>query len=292
MRTTARITRFAALAIASTALPAASHAQEALNTESATQPGPGTFYLKPQFRLWRFGAAPAGTSNPPVQGITRTELSATLQYGLAKDWSMSVKVPQIIETRTFPAGPTGGQETSFALGQIEALFKYRIYRSDTGSLDTFRAVLYGGAMLPSGDSNIAPQSVDPFLGISAMIIRGRWGLTQSIRYTLATGDGAWDWLSAAADTKADVLRYDTALMFRLQPSTFTAENSGSAWYASLELNGAYETSGNNQLLLAPGLLYEATRFAAECSVGLPIAQRVNDQPKIQLQISAGLRFVF
>jgi hypothetical protein len=264
----------------------AARAQEAINTESATQPGVGTLYVKPQFRLWRYGVSRDPAS--PFQGVTRAESSVTLQYGLAKDWSLSLKVPAVVQEQTLPAS----RNLTASIGQIEALFKLRVYRSDTSALDTVRVVVYGGAMLPSGDDTVAPQSVDPFIGASVMLIRGRWGITQSLRYTVNTGADSWKWIALGVRSAADYLRYDTALMFRVFPSEFTAENSASAWYASLELNGQYETSGDNEILIAPGLLYEAKRFAAECSVGFPIVKDVRDRPATQLQVSVGLRFVF
>ena len=118
-------------------------AQEAINTESATQPGVGTLYLKPQFRLWRYGVSRDPASS--VQGVTRAESSVILQYGLAKDWSLSLKVPAVVQEQTFPAS----RNLAASIGQIEALFKFRVYRSDTAALDTVRAVVYGGAMLPN-----------------------------------------------------------------------------------------------------------------------------------------------
>lgn len=261
-------------------------AQEAINTESATQPGVGTLYVKPQFRLWRYGVSRNPAS--PVQGATRAETSVTLQYGLAKDWSLSVKVPAVVQEQSFPAT----RNLAASLGQIEALFKLRVYRSDTSALDTVRAVVYAGAMLPGGDDTVSPQSIDPVIGASAMVIRGRWGLTQSLRYTVTTGADSWKWIAPGVRSAADSLRYDSALMYRVAPASFTAENSASAWYASLELNGQYETSGDNEILLAPGLLYEAQRFAAEFSIGFPILRDVRDRPATQLQVSVGLRFVF
>lgn len=270
-------------------------AQEALNTESATQPAPGTVYVKPQFRFWRFGVGANPTpSTPPntpgvgTQGVSRAEPSVTAQMGLVKDLSFSLKVPMVIEERTFPAQ----RDLSFALGRLDAQLKYRIYRSDTSSLDTIRAVIYAGALMPGGDDNVTPQTVDPYAGVSAMIIRGRFGLTQSIRYTITTSGGSWEYKNLGGDGPADALKYDTAVMYRLSPSEFTAENSGNAWYASLEVNGLYETNGDNEILLSPGLLYEAQRFAAEFSIGLPVVQDVRHRPPLEFQFSAGLRFVF
>lgn len=270
-------------------------AQEALNTESATQPAPNTVYVKPQFRYWRFGVGanptPSTSPNAPgvgTQGVSRAEPSMAVQMGLVKDVSFSLKVPMIIEDRTFPAD----RDLSFALGRVDAQFKLRVYRSDTSSLDTIRAVIYAGALMPSGDDNVAPQTVDPYAGFSAMIIRDRIGITQSIRYTITTSGGSWEYKNLGGDGPADALKYDTALMYRLAPSAFTAENSGEAWYASLEVNGLYETNGDNEILLSPGLLYEAQRFAAEFSVGLPVVQDVRHRPPLEFQFSAGLRFVF
>jgi len=280
------------IALAALVLSLPCLAQEALNTESATQPAPNTVYVKPQFRFWRFGVGPVPSSpsapGAGTQGVSRAEPSMTVQMGLVKDLSFSLKVPMIIEERTFPVD----RELSFALGRVDAQFKLRVFRSDTSSLDTVRAVVYAGALMPSGDDNVAPQTVDPYAGFSAMIIRGRLGVTQSIRYTITTSGGGWEYKNLGGDGPADALKYDTALMYRLSPSEFTAQNSGEAWYVSLEVNGLYETNGDNEILLSPGLLYEAQRFAAEFSVGLPVVQDVRHRSPLEFQFSAGLRFVF
>lgn len=281
----------ALVALTALAAPLAA-AQEAINTESATQPGPGTLYVKPQFRLWRYAPAPADSAAASSQGLTKTEISTTLQYGLVRDWSLSLKVPMLIEDAATQTADGRQRRTAVALGRIEPMAKWRFFREDSGPLDTFRAVLYAGALLPSGDDSLAPQSVDPFIGISAMLLRGRFGITQSFRYTLTTSGDEWNARNLGGDGPADSLRFDTAAMWRLAPSQFSPDNQSDALYASLELNGLYETNGDTEVLLAPGLLYEATRFAAEFSVGIPIARDVSNRPRLQYQISAGLRFLF
>ena len=60
----------------------------------------------------------------------------------------------------------------------------------------------------------------------------------------------------------------------------------------LELNGLYETNGDNQIFLSPGVLYEATTWALEASVQLPIFQDLADRPETDVVVVVGVRLLF
>jgi hypothetical protein len=62
-------------------------AQEAMFTEAATMPSPGTYVLRQSFHYEKFGTAPDG-------GVTSTEKyesMTSLQYGLARSLSLMVR---------------------------------------------------------------------------------------------------------------------------------------------------------------------------------------------------------
>ncbi|MFG0292229.1 MAG: hypothetical protein ACF8MJ_03640, partial [Phycisphaerales bacterium JB050] len=90
---------------------------------------------------------------------------------------------------------------------------------------------------------------------------------------------------------ADLLRFDTAYLYRLSPEEYGADFVAST-YAVVELNGTYETNGDTELFISPGLLYEASRFALELSVSMPVFQNVDHRPEPEYSVGVGVRFLF
>lgn len=93
------------------------------------------------------------------------------------------------------------------------------------------------------------------------------------------------------DTTDDVLNLDASYLFRLAPATYGEEFAASL-YAVLELNTVYETNGDAEAFLSPGLLYEAPRFAIEAAVQLPVAQDLAHRPEREYVVTLGLRLLF
>ena len=54
----------------------------------------------------------------------------------------------------------------------------------------------------------------------------------------------------------------------------------------------YETNGDHEILLAPGVMYEARSFAVELSVQLPLLQEIDHRPKTDFTVTLGLRMLF
>ena len=54
----------------------------------------------------------------------------------------------------------------------------------------------------------------------------------------------------------------------------------------------YETNGDHEILLAPGVMYEARSFAVELSVQLPALQEIDHRPKTDFTVTLGLRMLF
>jgi hypothetical protein len=261
-------------------------AQEPINADSATQPSPGHFIIKEQFR---FISLDYDHGPREGQGQTRDySLLNTINYGLTKDWSLSLRTPVIARRRSFDLGDRVDREQG--VGDVTMLAKWRFYRADHGPLDTTRIAALGGAEIRTGDGPFTNDAYNPVLGLAATHIAGRHGLNGSLQYTFTTN--GVDEPTYAGMSTADVLRYNGAYLYRLHPAAFDENTSGGAWYALLELNGTYETNGDNEVLLSPGVMYEATTWTLELSLQLPAWRDVSNRPETEYALVVGLRFAF
>ncbi len=254
-------------------------AQEAPNMDAATHPSGGTTYLREQFRFHRYGSGP-GTD---ADRTDRLEAITTLSYGLRHDLAVILAAPL---ERTSSDAPPGGE--SSGLSDPELMLKLRVHKRDTAAVDTLRVSLLAGAELPLGRSELSSDSVDPFAGAVATIIRGRHGFNVGARYTINT-DGAA--LNLGGEGGADAIRLDASHLFRLSPADWS-ESSDAAIYSVVELNTTWETSGDVEPVLSPGLLYEAKRWALELSVRLPVLGNVDERPELDWGLVAGIRVRF
>ncbi len=251
--------------------------QEASGTPSATLPSPGAIVTRFQFRAYDFRPGP---TDPPRQGwLLEERFMAAI--GLAPELAVEAELP-LFQSPGSVGEPVG-------LGDLDLSFKWRVWRSDPGPVDTLRLALLGGAQLPTGTAGYGSSSVDPFLGAAFTGIIDRHGLGAAVRYTFTTGS-AFDPIFAG-DTTADLLQLDGAYLYRLHPAEYGASREA-AWYGSVELNTTYETDGQWEMLVTPGVLIEAPRWALELGVQLPLVQRVDERPELRVAIVAGVRFLF
>ncbi len=277
----------AIIACAVSTLPASlACAQEALNMDAATQPSPGVIYLYERARYTRYGSAPESSDTPRPDRTNLLEIDTTIMAGLATNLALIATIP--VERREDRAG---GQaiDTNLGIADPELLLKYRLYKSDSGSLDTLRIAALFGAEIPSGDGNFTSGSVDPIVGVAATMIRGRHGFNAAARFKLNTG-GDRDH-NLGGDGPDDALRLDASYLFRLAPASWSAQ-SDTALYAAFELNTLYETGGDTETLLSPGLLLEGRKWAGEIGARIPVYEDVRDRPEVEWGFVAGVRFFF
>ncbi len=262
----------------------ASRAQQPINaSNAATVPSPGTFLLEEQFR---FESLKLEHGPEQRQGRIRDYgLFNNLNWGLVRDVSLSLRVPVRLRDRDAREG--GG--TDLGVGDVTILGKWRFWKHDTSALDTQRLALTGGVDIPSGDDPFTSNSFNPIVGLAYTRIAGRNGINAALQYTFTTNGS--DEPILPGESRADLLRYDAAYLYRLAPAAYTVETAG-AWYAVLELNGYYETNGDNELRLSPGVMYEAWRWALELSVQVPVWRDIAHRAATELILVCGLRFVF
>jgi hypothetical protein len=257
-----------------------SHAQEMLSMPAATAPSPGVLIPRVQARAYFY-----------EDGQSLLEQDIRLEYGLARDVSISVDLP-LYQGFFDPPRPSDGE---FGLGDLEAIVELRVLREDLDTISTLRAAVYAGAEVPTGTGGFGGDSFDPCVGGVMTGIFGRHGVDLSGRWTFVTGDGPFLPIFAT-DADDDFANVDLGYAYRLYPSEYGEERVG-AWYATVELNTVWTTGGEHEVLLSPGLLLEAPTYAVELGLQLPISSETSDstadaRPELRLGIVAGLRLIF
>ncbi len=257
-------------------------AQQPTNSPSATMPAPGLLSLRVMVRYNRFGDDPTGAGRR-VDAF-RQMLHGT--YGIVPGLVAFGETALEQEKIDAPGSDDGTQS---GLADTVLGVRYRFLRHDTGPIDTLRMAVQAAARLPTGANAFSTDTVTPSIGINLTMIRGRHGLNATAKYVLTTGSTPQQLYPG--DGRADLVRVSATHLYRLAPASY-AESSGDAWFTQLELIGSAETNGDVSLEIAPGVLYEARRWAGEASVLLPIAEDLEHRPRRELGIALGIRLLF
>jgi hypothetical protein len=250
--------------------------QEANLSEAATQPARGRVTWREQFVYNRY--------ETDAGDVDRFTLNTRLTLGLTGSLSAVADVPLVSERERF-----GGGENTSGLGDVRLGLKWRFWQHDTGAIETNRLALTGGLRLPTGAEGLSSEGFDPFVGLVFTKVQGRHGVNAAVRYQYAA-DGVSDPIEAGKGT-ADWLAVETSYLYRLSPSAYTAETEGSL-YGVIESFVDYETNGDAAWRLAPGLLWEARRWAAEGSLILPAASDVDHRGEQEFGFALGVRVLF
>lgn len=258
-------------------------AQEATHTPAATQPAEGNWYLRQKVQYLRLGRDPS----PADRDIDKIVATTLLSYGVSRDVSLTLDVP--VEFDSSKSKSTGELDRSFGVNDIGITAKWRPLQWDLGPVDSVRVAFLAGVEVPTYDGSFSSRGFDPSVGAVATAIIGRHGLNQALRYKFTTNGQPFP--TRAGDGEADALFYDTSYLFRLAPEEYAADTEAST-YLTLELNGVYETNGDNEVILGPGILYEARTFALEATAGWPVVRDVNERPTSDFVFSLGFRVLF
>jgi hypothetical protein len=261
--------------------PGVALAQEATNTPAATQPSQGKWYVREKLQYMRLGDDPS----PHDREIDEVIATTALTYGISRDISATITLPVVA---SWEEGHMG-DEDRFGTNDLSLSAKWRPFQRDLSPVDSVRIAVFGGVELPTGTGDLSSHSIDPYAGAVLTAILGRHGFNQSLQYKLNTGGDEFN--TRPGDGPDDAVRYDTAYLFRLAPEQYAADTKA-ATYLTVELNGLYETGGDNEVLVGPGILYEARTFALEASIGLPVIQRVDERPETEFIFTVGFRFLF
>jgi hypothetical protein len=257
--------------------------QSFLNT-SAAQPSTGTFLFRQTVEYQKFGHDPSGLDRDIEQFRFNTQLS----FGLTKDLTIIGQVPLYHRSVDSPA--EGVSNDDFDLGDANITLKLRLWQHDTGPVDTMRLSLLAGLDLPIGQEPFGNGGWDPMIGAVFTAIRDRHGVNLAARYQFNTHQRS----EAPIDVDGgieDTLFVDAAYLFRLAPQQWAADIHG-AWYAMAELSTTYETNGDVEVRLAPGIMYEARNWVIEAMVQVPVYDDLDHRPETDFVLGFGFRVLF
>ncbi len=248
---------------------ATARAQEGINSDAALQPATGTTIVRQQFRFTSLSDPTDAGREASVYGA-----STTIVHGVYDRWTLIFNVP--LRYRDFE-GPAGDRD-DLGVGDLKLMAKGRLYRDDFGTNSTLRFAGLGGVEIPTYDEPFSGESWNPIVGAVGTLAADRHGLSADAIWTFDTDSDS-----------DDRLRYDLAYTYRLLPESF-GDGVPNTLYGVLELNGLYETGGDHELMLSPGVQFVMPTWTIEATVQLPILQEVED--RLERDVSVGLVFRF
>lgn len=248
--------------------------QAPINSNIALQPSKGGVIVREQFRF-----SSADFSTPMGELEIETAVSVTtLVYGLSDRWTLIAQTPFVL-SRRIENQATGTTDTDSGFGDTRLLSKFRVYRDDFGVNSTARFDLIGGVELPTGGDGFGSESLDVLVGGVYSYIKDRHGVSVDSVWKFNTGGDA------------DVLKYDAAYSYRLFPARYTNDEP-TAWFGGIELNGLYETNGDAELFVSPGISYVTERWILEATVQVPAWQSLDQRAERDFVVGIGIRFQF
>lgn len=276
--------RLAVAAVAALSLTGGAFAQESTNVAAATQPAVGNWYLKQRLQFIQLREDPSSRRLEIDELVSTT----TLSVGLTRNLALSFEVPTVL-TSTSPGGSDVGRSVDVGLQDPRAELKWRPLQWDLNPIDSVRVAFTAGLEVPSGDGDYSSHSFDPFAGVIFTTILGRHGFNAALQYKFNQGGDGFT--TRPGDGPDDAFRYDASYLFRLVPAAYEADTPA-ATYLTFEMNGLYETNGDNEIHIGPGLLYEAREFAIEATLHVPVTQDVRHRVQQDLIIGFGFRVLF
>lgn len=265
------------------ATPRRASAQAPIVSPAATQPAKGRLSVREQFMLLRAGGDPGDDD----RSARTTSFTTMLDYGLTGTQSLSLRLPTIF--RRINGDARHGRFHEDGVGDLTAIWKHRVWQHDTGPIETRRLSVFAGAEFPTGNEDLTSGSVDPIIGVVYTQVQGRHGFNADLSWKFTTGSA--DSVAGVGESLADLLRVNTSYLYRLAPSEYGAGTQAS-WYGVVELNGSYETNGDVEVVLSPGLLYEARTWAGEIGVQIPLFRDVDHRLEHEWAFIVGVRFLF
>ncbi|MBX2851108.1 MAG: hypothetical protein KTR15_05110 [Phycisphaeraceae bacterium] len=257
-------------------------AQEVLYTPSATSPGTGIFALRQNVSFESFDGMRA---DGPFE-LDQLTYETAIAYGVTADLTLMGHLPLVFRDFSEPAT---SNSKSFGMYDLPVMLKYRFFQKDLSNIDTVRMSLLGGVELPSYSDQFSSESFDPFIGWAMTMIKGRHGIGAHAKYKWNTGGDPYEIDFGAG--QSDAIRLDGSYLYRIDPVEYTIDTTKST-YVMIELNQRYETNGDYETLLSPGILIEAQTWAAELAIRLPINQHVDHRAQLDWAVTFGLRFTF
>jgi len=270
------------LALTAPAVTCAALAQEASFTPAATMPSPGAWVVHTMFS----GGTFESTGPQGVDGYLMS-YNTMVQYGLVPGLAIEGSLP--VYNGSLGSTDPAKRILGTGLGNLEVDVKLRLLRVDFNTIDTLRIAATAGVQAPTATGDYRGTAVNPYLGGALTWIAGRHGVGASARWMFTTGS-TFD-PNFGDFTSADMMHAAASYMYRLAPAEYGSEHK-EAWYASVETTAVYETNGDAQVMLGPGILMEGTRFALEMAIQFSLWQESTNRGDSLFTAMVGLRFLF
>ena len=256
------------LCVGAFATAASSHAQAPINSNVALQPSTGGVIIRQQLRYFEAGEVKAFV------------VPTTIVYGLRADLTLLLTTPLVFREVQVPT--TGETRRDNGVADLTFLTKFRVFRDDFGPTDTRRFSLLGGLEIRSGDSGFTSDSYDPIFGGVFTHAEGRHAFNADLLWKFNTAGGA---------AGADQMKYDVAYLYRLVPDQYISSKL-TALFGVLELNGQYETNGDNELFVSPGISLVTKHWTVEATVQLPVWQDLDHRLAKDFVVGLSFRIRF
>lgn len=198
-----------------------------------------------------------------------SSLHYEILYGLTKDLSITLEIPQILRS-------SADNQTNSGLGDILLRGKYQLYRRDTlGAQDKLSAIL--GIKLPTGDDDapgrLGTGTTDFLFGLSAGHESRTWYHFATLRYLLRGRHSGFE--------PGDKLLYDVSIGYRPWQREYLEWDL----VGLLELSGEYEfsdelkdvtdrNSGGNTIWFGPSILYSYRNIMIKGGIQMPVYQNL------------------
>jgi len=249
-----------------TIITAPAVAQSPLNANIALQPPKGVLIVEEKIRF--------DTGRTPAGHAERFVAASTLVFGVTQ------RITGILSAPVVALDKPGDNESGF--GDIRLAAKFRLYRNDFGPTNTSRINLVLGTDLPSGDDPFTTDSVNPLIGGVYTLVIDRHAMHADAIWKFGTGGG-----QAASDT----LIYDASYVYRLAPEEY-GKGVLTSLFGVLELNGRYDTNGDHELVLAPGLQWSARSAIIGVNVLIPLHRKIDERFERNVGVGLTVRFRF
>lgn len=234
-------------------------AQEPTFMEAATHPGKNQFYARILLGQWQESIA-------GEQRQTYRDLLFKASYGLHARLALLLDVEGLTVA--------GNEPRTSGIAQASLRLKYRYLQYDLGPVNTVRASLTAGIVIPGREELHDEDQAYPRFGTAVTAILGRHGL-----------NGQLD--REERPNQASRTACNISHLYRIAPALYTQHTKG-AWYTMLESLNRFDDCGDYQIDTGIGILYEAQRWAAEVAIRLPVDAHGYDRHAL---LRVGLRYL-
>lgn len=207
-----------------------------------------------------------------IQSYTRQalyEMEYEVLYGITENWAVTLSAPQAL---------SGAGTEGLAFGNLGIRSKYRFYKNDVPG-GVYHAAVLGGVDLPTGNSDISPNTTDAFAGLSGAYEGRRWLM-------FATGGYRFNSTLNNID-RGNVFLYDVAAGFRPVKTGYydpdvvlMAELNGQVFGANKQNGAVIPGSEGGRLFAGFGAWVTYRNWAFKPGVQIPVVDNVGRESPV------------